>query len=244
MDRKTVLITGASRGIGRATAELFAKKGYDLTLNAVKSVSILQEYAEYLTKKYRIRAEVYPGDVSDFGFVKKMIDFAVSGLGGIDVLVNNAGISGFSLVQDMKPEQWHRIMDVNLSSVFYTCSLAVPEMIKKKNGRIINISSIWGEAGAACEAAYSASKGGIIAFSKALAKELAPSHISVNVVSPGIIDTDMNQCFDDIEREELKERIPVGRLGGSDEVARVIVELAEAPSFLTAQVIRVDGGML
>lgn len=244
MKKKTALITGASRGIGRATAEIFAKNGYDLALNCVKSIGLLDELSKELSLKYRVRVLNYVGDVSDYDFVKSMIEQIVSEFGSIDVLVNNAGISHFSLLQDMSFRDWHRVLDTNLSSAFYTSSLVIPNMLKQKYGRIINISSIWGEAGASCEAAYSAAKGGLIAFTKALAKELAPSNIAVNSVSPGVIDTDMNRVFEEEELDRIVGEIPVGRLGGIEEVARVIYELAEAPIFLTAQVIRVDGAML
>lgn len=243
-NKKTVLITGASRGIGRAAAELFAQNGYDLALNCVKSVGLLEELAEDLRLRYDTKVLTLAGDVSKYEFVKFMVEQTISVFDHIDVLVNNAGLAFFSLLTDMTPDDWHRVVDVNLSSAFYTSSLTVPFMVREKRGRIINIASIWGETGASCEVAYSAAKGGLIAFTRALAKELAPSNISVNAVSPGVIDTDMNRCFNEEEMQTLSENIPVGRLGGSEEVARVIYELAEAPSYLTAQIIRVDGGML
>lgn len=244
LNKKLVLITGASRGIGRATAEIFAKHGYDLALNCAKSVQLLEDVSYRLIKNYGVKIKIYTGDVSDYEFVKTMIGKVYSDFGKIDVLINNAGISHFSLLTDMSKEDWHRVLDVNLSSIFYTCSLIVPEMVRAKKGSIINIASIWGEVGASCEVAYSTAKGGMIAFTKALAKELAPSNIAVNAVSPGVIDTDMNSCFDEEERNNIINEIPVGRMGRSDEVARVIYEIAEAPMFLTAQVIRMDGGML
>lgn len=244
LNNKLVLITGASKGIGRASAEIFAKQGYDLALNCAKSVQLLEDLSDRLIKEYGIKVNRYVGDVSDYEFVETMIDKVYSDFGKVDVLINNAGISYISLLTDMQKEDWHRVIDVNLSSVFYTCSLVVPNMVRVKMGRIINISSIWGEVGASCEVAYSAAKGGVIAFTKALAKELAPSNITVNAVSFGVIDTDMNSCFDDEERDNIINEISVGRMGRTDEAARVIYDLAEAPMFLTAQVIRMDGGML
>lgn len=244
LDKKLVLIAGASRGIGRATAEIFAKHGYDLALNCAKSVQLLEDLSYRLIEEYGVKVNIYTGDVSDYEFVETMIRKVYSDFGKIDVLINNAGISYFSLLTDMSKEDWRRVLDVNLSSAFYTCSLIVPEMVRVKKGNIINITSIWGESGASCEVAYSAAKGGLIAFTKALAKELAPSNIAVNAVSPGVIDTDMNSCFDEEVRNNIINEIPVGRMGRSDEVARVIYEIAEAPMFLTAQVIRMDGGML
>ena len=162
--------------------------------------------------------------------------------GGLDVLVNNAGISYIGLLQDMKPEDWELILRTNLTSVFNCCKLAIPMMLEKKQGKIINISSVWGVCGASCEAAYSATKGGVNALTKALAKELAPSNIQVNAIACGAIDTEMNHFLDDEELIGLIEEIPAGRLGRAEEVADLAYHLGYKENYLTGQVIGLDGG--
>ena len=167
---------------------------------------------------------------------------AINALGHVDCLINCAGISYIGLITDMSDDDWKHIIDSNLSSVFYCCRAVVPSMVNRKQGRILNISSVWGNTGASCEAAYSASKGGMNAFTKALAKELAPSGIAVNALSCGAIDTAMNQCFSEEEITALCEEIPVGRMGTPEEVAQMAALLCEAPCYLTAQIITMDGG--
>lgn len=241
---KTAVITGASRGIGLAIAEVFAENGCNLVLCCLNSIDRLSEISESLKKRYHISVLQYAGDVADPDFIKEMIGSALDFYGKIDILVNNAGVSDRSLLSDLSYDSWHRIINTNLSSIYYTCSAVIPEMVRRREGCIINIASIWGEVGGSCEVAYSACKGGMIAFTKALAKELAPSGISVNAVSPGVIATDMNGCLTEEELSSLADEIPMGRLGRADEVADVVLGIAKAPAFLTAQVIRVDGGML
>ena len=160
----------------------------------------------------------------------------------LDVLVNNAGISYGGLLSDMSAEDWHKVMAVNLDSCFYTSKHAIPLMLKKHSGRIINISSVWGNVGASMEVAYSASKGGINAFTKALAKELAPSNIQVNAIACGVIDTSMNACFTAEDMVALTEEIPADRIGKPEEVAHLSLQLAQAPTYLTGQIITLDGG--
>ena len=162
----------------------------------------------------------------------------------IDVLINNAGISHIGLLQDMSIDEWNNVINTNLTSVFSCCKYAIPYMVAQKQGKIINISSMWGVSGASCEVAYSASKGGVNLFTKALAKELAPSNIQVNAIACGVIDTRMNACFDDEERTELENEIPAGRFAAPEEVAEMILKLVEAPDYLTGQVITFDGGYL
>ena len=162
--------------------------------------------------------------------------------GGVDIVINNAGISHIGLLSDMSAEDWHRIIDVNLSSVFYTSKLAIPYMVSNKRGKIINISSVWGNIGASCEVAYSASKGGMNSFTKALAKELAPSNIQVNAIACGCIDTEMNRCFSEEERQDLIDEIPAGRFGTPEEVADLAYSLATEHEYLTGQIISFDGG--
>lgn len=235
---RTVLITGASRGIGKACAELFAKEGADLILICLKSQTELKKLAASLTEKYGTGCRLFFGDVADVHFIDGMFDQ----IGRLDVLVNNAGISYTGLLHLMTPDEWQHVMDVNLNSCFYTARRAVPLMLNDHRGHIINISSVWGNAGASMEVAYSASKAGINGFTKALAKELAPSHICVNAVACGIIDTDMNRHLSSGELSSIKEEIPADRLGTPAEIAQIVLQLANAPDYLTGQIITVDGG--
>jgi len=239
---RVVLITGASRGIGRAICHRFAQEGYSLIINCSKSSDDLMELKDELIEKYHISVLASVGNVGDFTYVTELFKEIKETFGGIDIVVNNAGISHIGLLSDMTPDEWHRIMDVNLSSVFYTSKHAIPYMLSKQQGKIINISSVWGNVGSSCEVAYSATKGGLNSFTKALAKELAPSNIQVNAIACGCIDTEMNQCFSEEERQELIEEIPVGRFGTPEEVASLVYTLANESSFLTGQIITFDGG--
>ena len=162
----------------------------------------------------------------------------------LDVLVNNAGISYINLLTDMTDEDWNRIIQTNLSSVFYCCRQAIPPMVSKRSGKIINISSMWGTSGASCEVAYSASKSGINGFTKALAKELAPSNVQVNAIACGVIDTSMNDQLTSEERKALEEEIPAGRYGTPKEIAQMVWNIVHAPEYMTGQIIGVDGGFL
>lgn len=240
MEHKTALITGASRGIGRAIACAFASAGYDLFLTCLRSEEAIKQLCRDLSERCGIRAVPFCGDMGDFAAVQSLF----SGIRRLDVLVNNAGISHIGLLSDMSPEEWRRIMATNLDSCFYTCKLAVPLMVHEKRGKILNISSVWGSAGASMEAAYSASKGAVNSLTKALAKELAPSNIQVNAIACGVIDTDMNRCFSEEEMRALIEEIPADRLGSAEEVAALALQLAGSPSYLTGQIIALDGGFL
>ena len=242
MERKTALITGASRGIGQAAAAAFAKEGYDLVLNCIHSREKLWNFSKELEESFEIRTHFWCGDVGSYAFVRHMFERAAEFCAGIDLLINNAGISYMGLIGDMSYEDWERVLHTNLTSVFACCKCAVPYMLSRKRGKIINISSDWGVCGASCETAYSASKGGVNAFTRALAKELAPSNIQVNAVACGVIDTDMNAGFDRFERKSLEEEIPAGYFAKPDEVAEFLCQLSVAPAYLTGQVIRFDGG--
>jgi len=165
-----------------------------------------------------------------------------SSIDSLDVLVNNAGIAHIGLLTDLTSDEWHRIMAVNLDSCFYTCRAAIPLMLKNHCGKIINISSVWGTQGASMEVAYSASKGGLNAFTKALAKELAPSGIQVNAIACGVIDTSMNSCLTPEDKAALTAEIPADRLGLPEEAARLILQTAQAPAYMTGQIITIDGG--
>lgn len=243
MAKKTVLITGASRGIGKAIAVKFAKKGYDVIINcAHREQELLQTQKEI--ESYQVSCSAFLGDMGDFSVCEDLFQMIRKQYGGLDVLVNNAGISYIGLLQDMSTTDWDRILTTNLTSVFHCCKLAIPYMLEKKQGKIINISSVWGNAGASCEVAYSATKGGINAFTKALAKELAPSNIQVNAVACGAIDTEMNRWMEEDELIALVESIPTGRLGKAEEVADLVYHLGYKNSYLTGQIIGLDGGWL
>jgi 3-oxoacyl-[acyl-carrier protein] reductase len=239
---KTALITGASRGIGRALAAAFARSGYNLVINCAKSQALLASLKNELELLYHVTVLDSIGDIGDPGYVDELFDMAAERFGGIDVLINNAGISHIGLLSDMTVEEWDRIVRTDLTSVFLTSRRAIPSMVKQKSGSMINISSVWGNCGASCEVAYSACKGGINAFTKALAKELAPSGITVNAIACGVIDTQMNACFSDDEKQALMDEIPAGRFGQADEVAALALQLAGQNQYLTGQIITLDGG--
>lgn len=236
--KKYTLITGASRGIGRATAEAFAKAGYHLVLTSHNSSDVLKDLAHQLRRTYAVSCQPVQADMGCELDVQRVFAY----LRELDVLVNNAGMAHMGLLTDMTAEQWHRVMAVNLDSCFYTCRAAVPLMLKKHSGKIINVSSIWGTCGASMEVAYSASKGGMNAFTKALAKELAPSNIQVNAIACGIIDTAMNSSLSPAELDALREEIPADRLGQPSEVAQLILQTAQSPAYMTGQILTIDGG--
>ena len=236
--RQTVLITGASRGIGRAAAILFAQNGADLYLTCQNSIEELESLAETLCADYHISCTPCRVDMGNHSQVKALF----SRIASLDILINNAGIAHIGLLTDMTPAQWHRVISVNLDACFYTCKYAVPLMLQKHAGRIINVSSVWGSVGASMEVAYSASKGGVNSFTKALAKELAPSNIQVNAIACGVIDTAMNQCLTPEDLETLREEIPADRLGTPEEAAELILQMANAPTYMTGQIITMDGG--
>lgn len=242
--KQTALITGASRGIGAALAETFARAGYQLTLCCQHSEDKLMTLSKRLQEQYHTTVLVRIGDVGDYAFVKTMVDATLEAFGAIDVLINNAGISYIGLLTDMSIEDWNRIVATNLTSVFSTCRCVVPSMVHNKRGRIINISSVWGNVGASCEVAYSACKGGINSFTRALGKELAPSQITVNAIACGVIDTDMNRCFSEEERADLIAEIPAERMGRPEEVAELAFSIASGHAYLNGQIITLDGGWI
>ena len=236
--RKTALITGASRGIGAAIAKLFAANGYHLVLTCDKSIDALEKLAEELMENYQIKCTALQADMSS----EKDVNRIFAEIKHLDVLVNNAGISHVGLLSDMTTEEWRRVMGVNLDSCFLTARAAIPLMLQERSGHIINISSVWGNVGASMEVAYSASKGGMNAFTRALAKELAPNGIQVNAIACGVIDTAMNDCFTEEDIQNLINEIPADRLGKPAEVAQLALQLAQGPAYLTGQVITIDGG--
>jgi len=235
-----ILITGASRGIGRAAAIEFAKNNHNIIICAKSDLEGLKN-TKRLVENEGVSCYIGLCDVTNEDSVKKLISDSAKAIGKTDILINNAGISYIGLLQDMSLEDWNKVLNTNLTSAFLMSKYVIPEMLKKQSGHIINISSVWGNIGASMEVAYSASKGGINSFTKALAKELAPSNISVNAISPGFIDTDMNKIFEKDELDAIFEEIPMGRAGKPSEVARLIYKIATS-DYITGQIITIDGG--
>ncbi len=240
MEHRKALVTGASRGIGQAIAKELARNGYDLYLTCLHSIEALEAYGRRLETEYGILCRSFGADAGSWEDMSRVFQQ----IRRLDVLVNNAGISHIGLLQDMSPEEWRRVMSVNADGCFYTCRLAVPLMLQAGRGRILNISSVWGNVGASMEAAYSASKSAVNGLTKALAKELAPSNIQINALACGAIDTDMNRCFNQEETAALIDEIPASRLGSAQEAAQMAVQLLHAPSYLTGQVVTLDGGWI
>lgn len=241
---KTVLITGASRGIGAQTARQFANAGYRVAINYYTNRQAAIYLLEEL-KKAGADADIFCADVSDRIQVDSMVSQATERFGQIDVLVNNAGIAQQKLFTDLTSEEWHRMFAINMDGMFHTVQAVLPQMIRRQSGKIINLSSIWGIAGASCEVHYSASKAAVIGFTKALAKELGPSHITVNCVAPGVIDTEMNAQLDQETKDCLCEETPLGIIGKPKDIAGTILFLAsDQGNFLTGQVISPNGGIV
>ncbi len=240
---KTVFVTGSSRGIGKAIAALFAVEGYNVAIMCKSSKRELEQTEKEL-RVYTPNVLALMGDLSEYKTARSAVSQIEREFGCIDVLVNNAGVSYVGLFNEMRPEEWKRVIESNFNSVLNCTHAAVQNMIRTHRGNIINISSMWGEEGASCEAVYSATKGAVNAFTKAMAKELAPSNIRVNAVSCGVIDTKMNAFLSPSEKMALKEEIPLGRFGTAEEVAKLVLYLAERDSaFVTGQVIGINGGM-
>ena len=244
MEQKTIFITGASRGIGKSIALLFASRGYHTFLNCSSSVDELKKLRAYITEKYHTPCTLVPGNVGNPDHVRAIYNKIYQECTHLDVLVNNAGISYINLLTDMTDEDWNRIIQTNLSSVFYCCRQAIPPMVSKRSGKIINISSMWGTVGASCEVAYSATKSGIHGLTRALAKELAPSNIQVNAIACGVIDTEMNGRLNEEERQDLMDEIPSGRFADPEEVAELALKLTDTPAYMTGQIIGIDGGFI
>ena len=244
MEKKTVLITGASRGIGAACARAFARAEYRVAVHYHHSEEAAVLLAQELCSSGGEAATVQ-ADVCDSAAVNAMIARVQEQFGGIDVLVNNAGVALVKLLDETVDDEWRSVIDTNLSGVFYCCRAALPAMIRAHKGCIVNIASMWGEVGASCEAAYSASKAGVIGLTKALAKEVGPSGIRVNAVSPGVIMTDMMAGFCEDDLNALREEIPLGTLGAPEDVAAAVLFLAsDEARYVTGQVLSVNGGMV
>ncbi len=241
---KTVLITGASRGIGAAAAKWFAAHGYAVAVHYHQSAHEANRLVEELIQSGADAAAVQ-ADIADAAQVDRMVAAVLDRFGHIDVLVSNAGVAGQGLITETTDDEWDRMLGVNLSGTFYVCRAVLKSMISRKSGRIVTVSSMWGQVGASCEVAYSAAKAGIIGFTKALALEVAPSGIRVNCVAPGVIDTDMNAHLSADDMASLADETPCGRIGKPEEVAAAIGFLAgDDADFITGQVLGVNGGMV
>lgn len=241
---KTVLITGAAKGIGRATAELFAAHEYQVIINYLHSANAAAALAAELTEQGH-PVMIYRADISQRSQVEAMVAAGLEHFGSIDVLVNNAGIAQQKLFSDLTEDDWDQMLNVHVKGIFHCCQCILPGMISKKQGKIINISSIWGMTGASCEVHYSTAKSAVIGFTKALAKEIGPSNIQVNCVAPGIIATEMNEGLDETTRDRLLADTPLMRFGTPTEVAHAVLFLAsDRADFLTGQVLSPNGGFV
>ncbi len=230
----TAIITGVSGGIGYATARKLVEK-YDYVAAITRGTTDF---------KNADNIHIFTGSVADHEYVANAVEEIVRETGGVDLLVNNAAVSYVGLLTDMSEADWQETVSVNLSSVFNTCHAVIPHMVHEKCGRIINISSVWGLVGASCEVAYSATKGGINAFTKALAKELAPSGIAVNAIAFGAVDTRINAHLSGEEKQQLTEELTAGRMLTVDEAADIILRTAELPVYITGDIIKADGGWI
>ena len=240
---KTVVVTGASRGIGRAVSIYYAQNGFNVCICCRKNSEMLEKVRQEILN-YGVECIAYTGDIGNFQECETFFKLITQSYSKIDILVNNAGISHIGLLQDMSPDEWHNIVEANLTSVFNCCKLAIPIMLSRHAGKILNISSVWGCVGASTEVAYSATKGGINSFTKALAKELAPSNIQVNAIACGIIDTDMNGFLNDDELQSVLDEVPAGRIGKPEDVAKLAFDITNTSDYLTGQVIKLDGGWI
>ncbi len=235
---KNVLITGGSRGIGRELVRAFSKKGYRVAFTYYSSL----KEAESISKEFG--AAAFSVDFKDLSSVIEFSETIEKEFGEIDVLINNAGVSNYGLFQDITLVDYNKMFSVNFDSMFFMTQKIVPSMIRKKNGAIINISSVWGQTGASTEVLYSCTKAAVIGFTKALAKELAPSGVCVNCIAPGVVDTDMMSAFTEDEKDALAEEIPLGRFTTTSEIAKLALFLSEGGcESLTGQVIGINGGM-
>ena len=235
----TILITGASHGVGRAFALACAASGRfsKIILNGGSDKAALEDTARRVSAAGDLVCAFDVGDVGDLKYVESLL----WRFGPVDTLVNNAAVSRVGLLTDMTPEDWEQVMRVNVTALYNTCHTYVPGMISAGGGQILNVSSVWGIAGASCEVAYSASKGAVNAFTKALARELAPSHIRVNAIAPGILDTRMNAHLSEKETAEIKDQIPAGYIASPEEAAQAMLRLLEMPEYFNGEIVRFDG---
>ena len=235
----TLLITGASRGVGRALALACARSGNysKIILNGGSDSAALEETSRLVSSAGDLLCFSSLGDVGNLSYVEELR----AKFGPVDVLVNNAAVSRIGLLTDLSPEDWDTVIRTNLTALFNTCRTFVPDMVSAGSGKILNISSVWGISGASCEVAYSAAKGGVNAFTRALARELAPSHIQVNALAPGIVDTRMNSHLSEKETAEILSQIPAGYIVSPEEAAEAALRLLEMPEYFNGEVVRLDG---
>ena len=236
---KRVFITGGTRGIGRAMVELFAKEGYSVAFTYKSSDDKAHELSE------KTGALAIKADSEKESEILRAVELARENIGDIDVLINNAAVSSVGVISDISLDEWNRVMNTSVTASFLYSKAVLPQMLKKKCGRIINISSVWGLVGASCEVHYSTAKAAVLGFTKALAKELGPSGITVNAIAPGVINTDMNSAFSSDDMAALAEETPLGRIGEPEEIASVALFLAsDKAEFITGEVINVSGGFV
>ena len=241
---KYALITGGSRGIGAAAARLFARRGWGVAVGFHHGEREARALAQELSA-LGVPALAVGADVGDAGQVGRMVDNVLENFCQLDILVCSAGISHLGLISQIDEDQWRRLFAVNVDGVHHCCRAVLPHMLERKSGSIVTVSSMWGQVGASCEAAYSATKGAVIAYTKALAKELGPSNIRVNCVAPGVIDTEMNARLSAEDLAALAGETPLGRVGTPEEAAAAITFLAsDEASFLTGQVVAPNGGLV
>ena len=242
-ENKVALITGGTRGIGKAIAKKFAENGYDLIINYVSENTDLEKLKKDINSNNEIL--FVRANVGDFNSCEELVKKAIEKYGKIDVLVNNAGITRDNLIMRMKEEDFDKVINTNLKGTFNVTKNVVPYMMKKRSGKIVNISSVVGVSGNAGQCNYAASKAGIIGFTKSIAKELASRNILANCVAPGFIDTDMTEVLSDTVKENINSQIPLKRMGSAEEIAKAVYFLAgEDNTYITGQVLNVDGGML
>lgn len=239
-ENKVVLVTGGSRGIGASLVKFLATKGYQVILNYNKSEEEAKKIQIELQKQ-NIKIDIIKANVANKLEVSKLVKYIIERYNKIDVLINNAGISQEKLFLDLTDDDWEHIMNINLNSVYFCSKEVLPYMLKRKEGCIINISSIWGETGASCEVAYSTTKAAINGFTKALAKEMGPSNIRINSIAPGIIDTDMNKNLSQEDITKIKEEIPLNKIGVPEDIAKCAKWLIE-DTYTTGQIININGG--
>ncbi|MBR5157865.1 MAG: 3-oxoacyl-ACP reductase FabG [Clostridia bacterium] len=240
---KNVLITGASRGIGAACARIFSENGFRVFINYFKSADRAEQLCSELREK-GADAFTFCADVSDCEQVEKMMSEISSRFGGVDILINNAGIAAQIMFCDISEQDWDRMFDINIKGMYLCTQKALPYMINKKSGSIVNLSSMWGISGASCEVHYSAAKAAVIGFTKALAKELGPSGIRVNCVAPGAVATEMNAALSDEDIAALCDETPLGKIAAPDEIAKAIYYMAVTDTFSTGQILSPNGGLV